>query len=178
MSVRGDKPNLHLITDSAGNTMSVGEVQAEWLLENDYIYEGERPGEYGSYELTVQQLQDETHKHPEIRECDFCRAIPTAWRINVRPFIATLADTPQRFERPVWACDPCAELVRCNCKARLVFRAIAENIKYHDKHYPLSADALRRVPKHELRQQIQPQLRDFVYKVFGARIGRPERADA
>lgn len=165
---------LYVIEDPQGETMATGERQLEWLHDQGHIYEVSRTDDavfFRSWQGTVQQLDALLKRNPDMRECDFCRESPCWNFINVRSFPLEFGPMKsERWERPVFACDECATLVRQNMKPDLIERSIVQNIAYYKRTQPGPFPS-----DYELRRAVRQQLREFVNKVFANREGAPYR---
>lgn len=178
---------LHIVEDSHGRQMTVGDVQAAWLLDEGYVerYDYERTGpanaivRYTALDgRTVEQLNELVMAEPGNRECDFCRTIPSEWIVNVRPFQITKGPTPAPFTRPVFVCDTCEPLVRANDKSALMDRMFDSTIQ---RAMTLGGDAAAHISAldpEQARKGLAPILREFVSLVFANRRGFPEKANS
>jgi hypothetical protein len=172
---------LHVVVDADGKTVSFGARQARWLLQTGRVVPlGEQDGKnlYRAVDpptaLAVHALVLE---QPELRECDFCRAVPTYWRVHHRPFDLTQGPLAGRIERPMFACDVCARYIRSNDKKGLVEYVIASTVEYARAQGGYLGLVAETQPWWRVKEALTPMVREVVYGMFGHRTGPPERIE-
>lgn len=177
---------LHIVEDHQGRQMTVGDVQAAWLVDEGYAertnYQRTGPANaIVSYKAldgrTVDTLNEMVMAEPGNRECDFCRAIPSEWIVNVRPFKIEKGPTPAPFTRPVFVCDECEPLVRANDKPALMERMFESTVQ---RAMTLGGEAAAHVASlgpEQVRKGLAPVVREFVGLVFANRQGYPQKSE-
>lgn len=175
--------NLHILEDADGRRMTVGDLQIAWLLKHGHVelvstmptsaltaVEIYRPVTLGS----IDEVNAIVLGNPALRECDFCRAVPSAWRVNVRPFDSPIGPGG-RFERPVFVCDVCVPFVRERDREALVQRLIGGALDAAGRMGGDMATVVGTITDREIEHHVAPQLRAFATAVLSHRKGWPER---
>lgn len=168
--------NLYLVDGSDGMRIAVGPRQANWLLGEGHVtlerseQTSARTGVnfYKAAALNAQEINELVCATRELAECDLCPPPRPATSI-VRVRNAFNVELPglgwPAFNRPVFLCESCAELVRANAKLQLISatvegwarRALDEGI----------------LP-HEARKVAGAYFGGFIRAVFAHRQGPPE----
>lgn len=168
---------LRVIEGSDGFRVSLGDKQTQWLADGGHIKHVAKEL-WRSTGKTGLELHHLVMAQPELRDCDFCRAPGAPWSINCTSF--TIQQGPTRGkvggdDRPLFACEECAVLIEANEKHALLERGIEESLRWAADQGGPAAHVVRTFPKHALRSQIKPQVREVVWGMFANRRGRPTR---
>lgn len=175
---------IFAVTDPDERTMTVGEVQTNWLREHGFLTEEVETGDpfvrLFRSEIAVGQLNHLVFQQLELRECDFCRVLGAPWEIPCRKFTMTTGPAPGPLggpERPMVACSSCVELVRDNRKRELIDRIIEETIKEARRRGGQMRKIVQSHSHEAMRRQILPIAKEVVTLTFANRQGYPRKAD-
>lgn len=174
---------IFAVTDPEERTVTLGELQSEWLLNEGHIFEvptGDPSVRLFRTEKPAGYINHLVFSRLELRECDFCRVTGAPWEIPCRPFKLTTGPAPGMLggpERPVVACSVCVELARNNRKQELVERVITETIAHAMRKGGRLREIAEATPTMVLRRNIMPIAKDVVYGMFANRDGHPRRTE-
>jgi hypothetical protein len=172
---------LHWVVDSSGQGAWFGDKQAAWLVDHGHVAAPTVSGD--RYEYRAVDPDDSravaaiVEAQPDLRECDFCRQVPTRWEIQVRPFVLHVGPPetrPARVARPMYACDVCAGYVERNDKHRLVEYSVASHVEYARAQGGYLEAVVLTNPRGVLDAAIRPMVRETVFGMFANRRGRPQ----
>lgn len=177
---------IHLVEDDAGKTMTLGDTQAAWCVDQGYTestgYEKTGPANaicrYKVIKagLTIEGLNEAVIAEPSNRECDFCRVIPCHWQVNHRPFELKMAPGGP-LVRPIFVCDTCVNHVRSNDKDMLIDRMFDSTMERAFAEGGAAAADVAQLDPALARRELAPMLRRFVSDVFANRRGYPVHVD-
>jgi hypothetical protein len=166
---------LHVVHGTDGKLVSLGPTQAKWLKDNGHIV-GDPPV-YQAVKLGHREIHELTMAQPELRECDFCRHLPSPWEIPVRRFELKHGPQPGPFREFAICCDDCIDFIRARDRDGLFERAVQATVEYAKKQGGYLAAVAHTQSPYAIRRALGPLVKEMIRKTIANMDGEPRRVE-